>query len=1099
MISVFVSSTFRDMQGERDILRQEVLPEIRSFCTERGENISLVDLRWGVDTSRLSPEDQSRKVLNVCLDQIDRCKPYMIVMIGQRYGWVPEDSLIRSVVSSKNYRDDGTSRSVTALEIEYGTLSAKENADKYLFFFREDLPLDRMPDEYRKDFGPESPFHAARLKELKEKITGMFPDRVFTYRLNWDGNRLSGYEEFGRAVTSCLKTILQRSVDGKAARTKSEKRLRTHLRLAEEQQLRFAERGQLVREVTALAAENHLILLPGAAGTGKTALMCKMAAVLKDSGYTVIPVFCGTTADTASSRNVMELIVDVLEDLCGAEDHYDSLHPAGLRFRWSNLADRFCATGRKLAILLDGLDRLVPDELAAHLNFLPQQISDSCTILVTCRDSYELPRHFTYRTAIRCVSDAEIGETVGIITHLAALQAKEMDAKSRLALLTEKKSSVNPLYLSFLLRRLINMDNEDFRGIAQQGNDMAAISAYITGLIRQSPDNLDGIVRSFCEEVIRHVAPVQTQKVLQLIALSSRGLRQDHLQGIFAFRGWNWSELDFARMQKYMYGFIAEREQGRFDFAYPEFRPAILSGTDPLERQELRRVLLDFLKVLPDEDLAETEDVFRLACEADDQQAAAAYLNRLGQPGNTGAAVQLAHSVSRCLVSGGDEWFGRLLANGINFGAQDSLVRFITDFLLPDLYSSGISNTITLNLGEAVSWNTRRLAVALNERVSADMQRKYGSADRVTAGNTNQVLDILRDQDSAARIGFTLGKALAAAAGYCELQGDYSTALDYSCEALVYHQNLYRLHPDDESRVPFANLLVHTGKLFLRFGLNNGAAALGQKAIALCNEYRIPAGIGKNSAVPCNITVCRICALDLLSQAAPAGKDLQAALDYSQRAVKTCREFAAETDLFTAYETLSDLYEQRGILLQEAGDLSGAAEAFGNSGELIPKLSAFQDYYRNLRRQALHALHTGGLLFAGKSFAEAAKQAGWSIQWFGEVAENADSPENRRGLAQSHMLLAGIHEAAGSFEDAEAEYEAAGEIFENLAPEGCPAGNMQDLIQVYKAMGNCKLRQGLVEDSQPFFEESETVRKRLVSAAASAERRVRSLLHRMCE
>ena len=58
---------------------------------------------------------------------------------------------------------------------------------------------------------------------------------------------------------------------------------------------------------------------------------------------------------------------------------------------------------------------------------------------------------------------------------------------------------------------------------------------------------------------------------------------------------------------------------------------------------------------------------------------------------------------------------------------------------------------------------------------------------------------------------------------------------------------------------------------------------------------------------------------------------------------------------------------------------------------------------------------------------------------------------------------------------------------------------MQDLIQVYKAMGNCKLRQGLVEDSQPFFEESETVRKRLVSAAASAERRVRSLLHRMCE
>ena len=44
-IRVFVSSTFRDMSGERDELMTHAWPELRRFCRERQVEL---DLRWGI-------------------------------------------------------------------------------------------------------------------------------------------------------------------------------------------------------------------------------------------------------------------------------------------------------------------------------------------------------------------------------------------------------------------------------------------------------------------------------------------------------------------------------------------------------------------------------------------------------------------------------------------------------------------------------------------------------------------------------------------------------------------------------------------------------------------------------------------------------------------------------------------------------------------------------------------------------------------------------------------------------------------------------------------------------------------------------------------
>src|SRR5262245_34266420 len=84
-IRVFVSSTFRDMHAERDYLNRHVFPELRQRCLARGTDFVAVDLRWGLTEEQT---DQAG-ALQLCLAEVDRCEPFFVALVGDRYGWVP--------------------------------------------------------------------------------------------------------------------------------------------------------------------------------------------------------------------------------------------------------------------------------------------------------------------------------------------------------------------------------------------------------------------------------------------------------------------------------------------------------------------------------------------------------------------------------------------------------------------------------------------------------------------------------------------------------------------------------------------------------------------------------------------------------------------------------------------------------------------------------------------------------------------------------------------------------------------------------------------------------------------------------------------------
>ena len=46
-LRVFISSTFADMNAERDALTL-IFPQIKALCKERGVEFVPIDLRWGI-------------------------------------------------------------------------------------------------------------------------------------------------------------------------------------------------------------------------------------------------------------------------------------------------------------------------------------------------------------------------------------------------------------------------------------------------------------------------------------------------------------------------------------------------------------------------------------------------------------------------------------------------------------------------------------------------------------------------------------------------------------------------------------------------------------------------------------------------------------------------------------------------------------------------------------------------------------------------------------------------------------------------------------------------------------------------------------------
>ena len=209
LVRVFVSSTFRDMDFERDYLKNILIPKLNEEMRQHDILVELCDLRTGLAKMFTSEQEQEEYILQSCFSAIKSTYPYFIALIGDRYGWIPPKQSISNL--NQVFQDFGvnassvTDKSVTELEIILGCLN-KEGSSKSIICFRSDKSYENIPEDILKDYVEEDEVSKNHLAELKEKIKAKFNewnknDSIIDYQLEWHENKFIHLEAWGTKYT----------------------------------------------------------------------------------------------------------------------------------------------------------------------------------------------------------------------------------------------------------------------------------------------------------------------------------------------------------------------------------------------------------------------------------------------------------------------------------------------------------------------------------------------------------------------------------------------------------------------------------------------------------------------------------------------------------------------------------------------------------------------------------------------------------------------------------------------------------------------------------------------------------------------------------
>ena len=651
MIKIFVSSTFKDMDYERDILHDEIVPELNEYASQYGEQVELCDLRWGIDTTGYDEVEGSKKILSVCLDEIERCNPYMVVLLGNRYGWVPDKKYVSDIDLQAEYYD----KSVTELEIQYGALA--RNNPNALFYFRE---LDGViPPEYES----EDTDSAGKLKRLKQRIKELFPNQTYTYQAHWTGSGLK-FDAFKEKVLFDIKEKISDRLSQYKGLSLFDREQRQHWNYARQKFIQYGARPDLEKLVNNGLNSNHRILgIVGEPGMGKSKFISQIAYNYGGTGTIVIPVFCGITKNSSTVYGVIYYLNTFFETNFGYMPDIQERDSISVL---NSYLFRFGFEKRRLLIFIDGADQLLQlgQDMVSAFRYIPSNIK-----LVLSYTPEYIPGRPIKQIMLKGMKESE---KKNVIDKIRESVSNRLSDKVIQEILNQNRSN-EPLYLSIVYNIMMMLGHSDFeqiRAIDKLDNGMAAINEYQIAYIRSLPQNVGAYLLS---NIAMRINEDFIQLAIDYIALSFGGLRTSDIENLVSIYHENikWSELDMSRFVKLAKPYILIREDGRYDFMHKSFRTEVREKCNRAEK--LRIEMIEYFETLPLDDTVRVADTISIAEECENAEMICEYINK-----TIDAVYQKDEQVSESMYRTAQELFSQL--NDIVLADDDSLMLQIVEY-----------------------------------------------------------------------------------------------------------------------------------------------------------------------------------------------------------------------------------------------------------------------------------------------------------------------------------------------------------------------------------------------------------------------------------
>ena len=522
-VRVFISSTFRDMHAERDHLVKFVFPELRERCAGKRLHLVDVDLRWGVTED----EAERGRVLELCLDEIDRCRPFFVGILGERYGWPPPRYDIPDEPRYDWIHGLELGRSITAIEIDHGVFRNPAQAGRAFFYFRDPGMLESLPPEVRPDFEAEDPRSAALLADLKAAIRRNCPN-VRDYRCAFgqiaSGGRvvLSGLEAFGSMVLEDLWGAIMAANPEAAAspRNPMADDRAAHDAFIEERTRRFVGRRDLVDRVARFAREEGpgTLLVTGPPGHGKSALLAaSVRRILRqDPAPALIYHFVGAGPGSTDIRRILSRLCRELSAIEGTVAEIPE-GPEDLKRSFREALGRV-ARDRPVVLVVDALNQLDPSHTARSLDWLPVSPVPGLRLILSslagdCLDAAARlePESETIEVGPLSSDDCRtiVRETLGEYRK----RLDERQENDQLGALLGKAGASSPLYLLAACEELRVFG--DYEGLGRRISDL--------------PEDLGGLFGQVLERLERDHGRGLVEDSLSLLACARNGLLEAEL------------------------------------------------------------------------------------------------------------------------------------------------------------------------------------------------------------------------------------------------------------------------------------------------------------------------------------------------------------------------------------------------------------------------------------------------------------------------------------------------------------------------------------------------------------------------------------------
>jgi tetratricopeptide (TPR) repeat protein len=520
-IRVFLSSTFRDMQNERHLLLTQIFPELRRICRERGADLTEIDLRWGITEE----QSQAEAVVSLCLAEINRCRPYFIGILGERYGWIP-GSFASELLKDYPWITQHQDRSVTEIEILHGVLNHPERQINAMFFFRNPDYLQQLSPDELTLFDAATPEDKRRMETLKQRI------------------RQSGYPvvEYTEPaeIGGLLREKFQRVID---ERFPAEKKPSYLERVREDMEAFAASRMRVYigrqeyfeRMDQAVAEDGFPLVLLGESGSGKSALVANWMQRFRRQNPNVFLFvhFIGGTPESTDYHGLLSRLLGELKQRMGMEDEIpsDPQKMAELLPNWLYLA------GKKepIVLVLDALNQLEDKDKAPDLGWLPRYIPNGVTLIVSTLKgrSLEALRQRDWNN-ILTVEPLSSQERERLIVEYLGRYGKAL-SRERIERLCATPQTMNPLYLRTLLEELRIFGEHD------------RLDAIIKHYLKASDEiALFDLVLERWERDYEKERPGLVGEALSLLWAARRGLAESDLLELMNVPPAQWSPLFFA-------------------------------------------------------------------------------------------------------------------------------------------------------------------------------------------------------------------------------------------------------------------------------------------------------------------------------------------------------------------------------------------------------------------------------------------------------------------------------------------------------------------------------------------------------------------------